>query len=76
MKLPVQRRQPVRGITKGFRVTEAEACVLEQLAEDHDCDESVIIRYALSLLTSWEDLVRRRQISLDIKTRSDKPGGK
>lgn len=64
-RLNVKKKQAPRTITKGFRVSEAEAAALEEMAEREECDEAVIIRYALEQLPGWKTLVKRRQQALD-----------
>lgn len=61
----VKRRRPAREITKGFRVNEAEARAIETIAENEDCDEAVLIRYALEQLPGWANQVKRAQLDID-----------
>jgi len=57
--------RPTFDVNKGFRLTEAQALALARYAEVQDCDESVILRYALSRLPAWKSIVATAQRDLD-----------
>lgn len=58
------RKRPLLPITKGFRVSQAEALALQRIAERENVDESVVLRLALKQLPGFDAEVRRAEVDL------------